>query len=540
MFNKVELAKIKTDVGTVPEAQAALKQIVAEMLACNADAGDPTKHQLFTKAASDIEAIHVSLAKAEKDAAKAIELAQDAVRSPVGKVSAKALGALPLVYLPKGEVAAMFGAKAGQISKGGVAHYNLLMYAQDDLQGFDADMISKITRFRYLNGQLETMHAIMMGQSPQKRQDYIAAGGRETLPLWGEWVELSREFKAAMDTAESGAGSQWVPTGVNLTLIPDVRPEHNSRNMIQTYSMSRSPQLFPVQGTSFRAFLLGESTDVHRSATALGPRDSATANVTFTAKKLGALTDYSSELLEDSIVQLATAVRVDHAYANGESMESALWNGQLTGMGGSAAASSTLDTGVTFVITTNQVDDRAAWDGWRQLYATGTCTTAGDAGAGLIADLFTDQLGAMGKFGYDPSQQFIGTSFAGHARLLVLKDSANQNVALTSEKAGGNGTFKAGVLTQAFGRDVVCSTQYPTTLNASGAIDGSSTKTAFHIVNRSRFGLGEVRLLQIAASDQVAFDTDQIVIRSTWRGQMKPYVAPNSTTEISIGAIFNV
>ena len=520
---------------TWEQLDATMEGLKGELDSIKASPSDPSKHETFIKVAADIEAAVVYLKKVELDAKKALELAMDfSASGPGKKIDVRALKHLPLIYTTEKD--AEFKTAFGK----NLAHFNLLMYAADDLRGVDEEAVRRIERFRYLNAQLVTMDAIMLGSGKNRSQNYLDSGRMKSLPLWNEWVELSREFSAAMDTAESGAGSQWVPTGVNLVLIPDVRPEHMSRNMIQTYSMSRSPQLFPVHGAAIRGFLLSEQVAVHRSATAIGQRDSATANITFTAKKIGALTDYSSELLEDSIVNLATVVRLDHAYANGESLESALWNGQITGMGGTPSASSTFDTGVTFELATNANDDRGAWDGWRALYSAGACTTAGDAGAGLIADMFTDQLGAMGRFGYNPAEQFIGTSFLGIAKLLVLKDSANQNVTLSSEKAGGRGTFQTGVIYQAFGRNVIASTQYPQTMNAVGVVDGASTKTGYHIVSSGRFGLGEVRLLNIQASDQVAFDTDQIVVRSTWRGQMQAYAVPNSTTQVTIGAVLNV
>lgn len=500
---------------------------------------DPNKlenHEAFKKIAGDIEGAVASAKQAEKDAKLASELARDAAAAGPGKkVDARALKQLPMIYtLEKdSELSAMFGGRK--------AHFNLLNYTKQDLSGVDADVVTKVERFRYLNAQLAVMHALMLGQKADAKQDYLERGGRKLLPFWDEWVELSREFRAAMDTAEAGAGLEWVPTGVNSTLISDVRPEHMSRSMFQTYNMTRSPQIFPVQGVAFRAFLLSESTVGHRDATVIGPRNSATASSTFTAKKFGALTDYSREMLQDSIVALATAVRVDHAYAHGETDESIIWNAQLgtNGMGGSAAASSSFDTGVTFGITAQQVDDRAAWDGIRLLYSNGACTTPGDAGAGLIADLFTDQFGQMGRFGVDPSRRMVGTSFLGFAKALVMKDSANQNVTLTAEKAGGAGTFRTGVLAQVFGSPLVPSTQYPQAMNASGVVDGAGTKTAYHIVAVDRFGMGEVQTLEIAASDQVAFDTDQIVVRSISRKHFKAHVAP-SATETSIGAIYNV
>ena len=532
----IEVKGIKTDPATMAELAVSLGQMKGALVELGADPNRAEDQEKFIKLAADFEAANVYLKKIEKDATLALELAKDSARTGPNKVDARGLSKLPLIYTfdKSPDLQAMFGDNR--------ALFNVLMFNKSDMFGLDAVEVAAVERLRYLNGQLVTMHAIMMATGPMQRQRYLEAGGQKTLPFWGEWVELSNTFKAAMDAAESGAGLQWVPTGVNLTLISDVRPEHMTAAMFQTYAMTRSPQVFPVHGAAFRAFLLAEQTAVHRSATAIGQRDSATANVTFTANKFGALTDYSRELLQDSIVALATAVRVDHAYAHGETDESVIWNSQLgtNGMGGSAATSSSFDTGVTFGATAQSVDDRAAGDGVRLLYSNGACTTPGDAGAGLIADLFTDQFGAMGRFGVNPSRQFVGTSFLGFAKALVMKDSANQNVTLTADKAGGAGTFQTGVLASVFGRPLIPSTQYPQTMSASGVVDGVGTKTGFHIVSRDRFGIGEVQVLEIAASDQVAFDTDQIVVRSISRKQWKPYVTPNSTTETSIGAILNV
>jgi hypothetical protein len=530
-----KMSGINTKPKDQTELHSTLEALRVTLEEMKANPADPSQHETFLKAAADIEAAKVHLAKVEKDTTLALELARDAAASgPSRKVDARALKHLPKIYtLSAGsDLHAMFG--------GRVSQFNLLNYTKQDLAGVDAEVVTRVERFRYVNSQLVAMHALMMAQGSVQRENYLRAGGMESLPFWGEFVELSREFSAAMDTQESGAGSQWVPTGVNLTLIQDVRPEHMTRAMFQTYNMTRSPQLFPVQGAAFRAFLLSEATDVHRSATAIGQRRSATANVTFTAKKFGALTDYSRELLQDSIVAMGTALRVDHAYAHGETDESIIWNAQLgtNGMGGSPATSSSFDSGVTFGASAQNVDDRAAWDGIRLLYSNGACTTPGDAGSGLIADLFTDQFGQMGRFGVDPSRRFIGTSFLGFAKALVMKDSAGHNVTLTAEKAGGAGTFQTGVLAMVFGSALIPSTQYPQTLNSAGAVDGSGTRTAFHIVAKDRFGMGEVQTLEIAASDQVAFDTDQIVVRSIARKHWQPYVTPSST-ETSIGAILN-
>jgi hypothetical protein len=514
---------------------AATLELVRDQL-LDLDSRQAAGTEQFVKAAADLETASAHLKKIEKDATLALELAQDAARSgPGSKAKPTALKQLPLLYTLErdAELKAMFGGRTSQ--------FNLVNYTKQDLHAVDADVVSAVQRWRYLNSQLVVMHSLMLGQGAAARSDYLERGGRKTLPFWDEFIALSREFRAAMDTATAGEGLEWVPTGVNLTLIPDVRPEHMSRAQFQTYNMSRSPQIFPVQGAAFRAYLLAENTANHASATVIGQRESVTASTTFTAKKFGALTDYSRELLQDSIVAIATAVRVDHAYAHGETDESIIWNAQLgtNGMGGSAATSSSFDTGVTFGATAGSVDDRAAWDGIRLLYSNGSCTTPGDAGAGLIADLFTDQFGQMGRFGVDPSRRFIGTSFLGFAKALVMKDSANQNVTLTREKAGDASTFASGILAQIFGSNLVPSTQYPQAMNASGVVDGSGVKTAFHIVNRDRFGVGEVQAVEISASDQVAFDTDQVVVKSIARKHFKAYVAPSST-ETSIGAILNV
>src|SRR5574341_1561743 len=112
-----------------------------------------------------------------------------------------------------------------------------------------------------------------------------------------------------MDTAEAGAGQEWDPTGVGVSVIEDIRPEFELSSYIPTIPMPRSPYLYPVQGGHFKSYKISEGTADDRTTGIIGKRNLSTLNLTFTAVKQGAMLLCSSELVEDSIVPLVAAIR---------------------------------------------------------------------------------------------------------------------------------------------------------------------------------------------------------------------------------------
>jgi HK97 family phage major capsid protein len=483
------------------------------------------------KAAKDLEQAGEFMKKAVEDATKAKKIAEDMARfgGRAATVDERALKTIPLIYKPDG-----FSEFRGRFTP---AQFNMLNLSRQhgDMNGLDEPVVNAIERFQYLNGVTAVMHSLMTAQAPGKVEQYYARGGIKSLPTYEPYQELARIFRAAMDTAESGAGSEWVPNGVGTSLIPDVRPEFAVTSFIQNIPMPRSPFVYPVQGNHFRGYLITEATsDTEASNPAFGRRDVQTLNVTLTARKIGAIVYHSRELEQDSIVALSAAIRGDLAYAIEASKESAWINGQRAAISGT---SSTFDTGETFSNSAGEEDDREAWDGLR--YFANLTGVIEDASGGLVAENLANVIGRMGKFGMQPNDLVWVTSYAGKARLLTLKSSTGTAVVLTREVAGPNATFETGVMGLIFGSRLLVSNEMSQAMNAAGIVDGTGNTTAILCFNRRRFVHGAVQLTEVEASREFRFNTDQIAVKATYRADGQDVRLP-SATETSVGGIYAV
>lgn len=531
-------ATIEASIGGLPKQIATDKDLGAFLAATQASllglSGlTGVNAEAVAKAAEDIAAASTQLKEVAAQAKNAEEIAKAYARMGGGKqvFDETALAMLPL----------RFSAKRLDEWRGKVpdAQFNLMCLGREDLMLMDERTRFFILRWQQLADDVSIAHQIMLSQkNPEHVQRYVRAGGVKTLPMWKAYETATNQIRAAMDTAEAGAGAEWVPTGVGFSLIGDVRPEFELYRFIERIPMPRSPYLYPVQGNYFRGYFIGESTsDTEGSNPILGIRNVQTRNITFTAQKIGALIYDSSEIDEDSIVLIVAAIRTELGGAKEASCENAGINGQITTISGTT---STFDTGETFEASDSSAggDDRRAWDGIR--YHASLTGISEDASSGLTVEKMTDLKGRLRRFGKIPSQGAWLTGYVGLAKLLVLKDSAGTVVFLTADKSPGGPTAQTGLLGTVLGSPVIVSDLYPETMNASGILDGVVTNyTAIHYFNRGRYRHGEVRAALIEASRDFRFSTDQLAVRMTYRGQTRAVVTP-SATETSSGAIVGI
>lgn len=517
------LAKTQSDV-----------QGLAELGGVNAGALD--------KVAKDLELAKQAADEAKQAAFKAEEIAKAAARTapdPAGDAAGiRGLKGMRLAFDPsKYTDSAGTAIFASQFTPARAAQFNLLSLTKREMQEwFDVDDagVKLVERWRFLHDSISIAHTLMLAKGGSFADSYQRRGGMQSLPMWAQYEVLTKKLQLAMDTAESGAGSQWVPTGVGTSLIEDIRPDLELARYIEMIPMPRSPYLYPVQGAHFKAYFIPEATSsTEGSNTAIGDRDLVTASVTFTAKKLAALVYHSSEIEEDSIVPLVAAIRGDLAFAIANSIENVWLNGQATTISG---ASSTFDTGVTFG-TGATADDRGAWDGLR--YFASLTGKSEDAGSGLTVEMLTSLKGQLGKYGKKAAEGCWVTSYRGWAKFLTLKDSGGTSLLLTQDKAGSRAVIDSGALGELLGSPVVVCDDYSEALNATGVIDGAGTKTSALYFNRRRFRHGEVRVATIEASREFRFSTDQMAVKVTYRGQGQAVATPSST-EKSVGAILNL
>lgn len=505
--------------GLVKDEKALGELAAALAKGVNDLSSDATNKEALVKLAADLKTANEQLQETKKEAAKALEMAKDFTREgpdPL-KLSESHLKAIPTHYDVSEDEE--FRGKMPN------SQYNVLMLSKDELEALPEPVMKAAHRLRFLNDSIAMTHALMLAPGGTLAAAYMERGGIKSLRQWKEWESSSKVFAGAMDTAEAGAGAEWVPTGVGISLIEDVRPLLELVGYIPTISMPRSPYVYPVQGNHFKAYLVPENTADPISpagGTAVGRRSLSTLNLTFTAKKLAAMTIFSTEIEEDSIVPIMPAVRADLAFAIAASQEDVWWNGQLA----------SFDTGSVPAAD----DPRAAWNGIR--YAASLTGAEYDFSGGLIVDGLTNMKGQMGKYGKNPSEGVWGTGYIGWAKFLTLKDNAGNPVVLTQEVAGARATFPNGTLGFVLGSPLVVGDDYPENMNAAGIIDGAvTTKTGLVYFNRKQFRRGEVRLSRIEGSRERFFEMEQVALKVTYRGDGKPVRTPSASFRIAAQGI---
>jgi hypothetical protein len=320
--------------------------------------------------------------------------------------------------------------------------------------------------------------------------------------------------------------------------MPEVYPEFGFRGLVPTVPMPRSPYLYPVEPPFFYAKKAREATDGTPSSNRnLPPQVLTTRNVTFTATKLAAMIQHSTELEEDTIVALASAIRAGLGMAIEAAIESCWINGQSTAISGTT---STFDTGETFDDGSSTLleDQRRSWNGIR--YGCSLTGVVEDASTGFTVDNVSNVAARLGRFGKVRRDTLFVTGYIGEARCLTLRDAHNTAVVLTADKAGGAGTFQTGIMYAMFGRPLYISNEWPENLNGAGVADGGGgTFTSIGLVNTKRIRHGEVRMTRIEASRDWNFAQDQVAVRATYRGVGQFTVTP-SATDKSMGLIVGI
>src|SRR5215210_6799356 len=92
----------------------------------------------------------------------------------------------------------------------------------------------------------------------------------------------------AMDTLTTGEGKDWIQTGFSPDVIQAVALARRVSPLFRRVPMPTSPYVFPVQGGRPTPYLVPENT-ADTGQTAVPASNAGTANMTFTARKIGSL-----------------------------------------------------------------------------------------------------------------------------------------------------------------------------------------------------------------------------------------------------------
>ena len=332
-----------------------------------------------------------------------------------------------------------------------------------------------------------------------------------SLKMWSEFSREASALRKAMDTATSGEGLEWIPTGFSAELVRKVKLALKVASLHSRITMPTNPFKLPIDGADATAYLTAESTG--DSASKISASTPGTGNVTFDAIKLACRVLVSAELEEDSVVAVLPLLRDKIVQALAEAQENATINGDTAG--------THMDSDVT---ASNDV--RKAWDGYRKLALSSAkvdCSTFDVAGLRAIRS-------AMGKYGVNPS------NLAWIAGISVFNRMLGLDEVITADKYGPEATILTGELAKLDGIPVIVSEFVREDLNANGVYDGVTTdNTALPLVYRSAFLYGDRRSITLRVSHELYMETDQDVAIATQRLDFQPVQDAGSEPIVGLG-----
>jgi HK97 family phage major capsid protein len=357
-----------------------------------------------------------------------------------------------------------------------------------------------------LAGRNEATHYGRLGSYAQRIK---------SLPMWEDYQKVAKDVQRAMAGATATQGAEWVPYFMSANLKLMVQAATQVANLFQEITMPTPKYDNPVEGIDPVVYLIGEATADNESTNVITADTPKTSKMTLTAVKLALRILLSSEIVEDSIINVASDVlrRIAKAFARG--MDETIINGDTAG--------THQDSDVT-----NAKDRRKAWDGLRKQALISNMPNV-DLAAFTSANLLSIRK-AMGVYGSRPADLAWIVGFKGMIEMMKLAEL------VTMEKYGNNASVILGEVAKFFGSPVVLSEFIREDLNASAVFDNSvTTKTCLLCVNRESFARGERRAITLNSSNDRYIETDQTVVVGTWRGDFKPWYTTAAAANKTVG-----
>jgi len=348
-------------------------------------------------------------------------------------------------------------------------------------------------------------------------------GGVKSLPMWPQWDSVSSDFAKLMDTAESGAGAEWVPTDtLSSELLYAIELEAKVSSQFPSFNMPQSPFTWPIiesPGTAYRAV---ENTDItsltKATATKLG-----TKKTQFDAEKIMGRIGWSWELDVKSLMAMLPEIKKALARGHANAKDYGVIDGQITAV---------IDTGDDPSGTAT--DPRNCWDGLR--YYANANSKEVDLGSNWDAEGLNSQRKLLGAAGVNPDRCRWFCSIETYYELLTLKDNAGAQLVLAPWLYGPSSTIITGKLGTMYGIPIVPSAYVRTDLNASGIHDGvTETKTVLICAALDAWKFGRFAEIQVRASDELYMESDALVVVSREAGDFQSMFTPSVTVAASVG-----
>jgi HK97 family phage major capsid protein len=280
----------------------------------------------------------------------------------------------------------------------------------------------------------------------------------------------------AQGSAASTTGSAFVPDILSNQVLRLVNEDSVFASNATPINMPSDVVLVPKRTGGATAYWVNENTAITDS-------DPTHSQITLTAKKVTAATKVSTELFEDSVVGIAEMLATELAFTLTQAVETVAFNGVV----GNAPL-------VAGILTSSGI-----LAGSSATYAASLVTAAGDTFDEVTKANYLTMLGAM------PSHSRQGAAW------IVSPYAFATSMQALDLAQGGSVGLSQGMGLTFLGAPVLFSHQMV------GAGDQTGKVMALYANLRNAAHFGVRRGLEIASSDQVAFLSDQVVVRATMR-----------------------
>ena len=292
-------------------------------------------------------------------------------------------------------------------------------------------------------------------------------------------LEIGAKSDELVYSTQTSYGDEWVPTLMSAILWRTIRLNAAVLPLFDQFDMPSQPYDYPRESTDPTFYKVAEATDESQlvvGAQTFPDSKPGTAKTTFSAGKLGALSYWSEEMGEDSLIATEPQLRNQFGVAMAHAIDKLLIHGDET-----AGASETGNISY-YGSNVGTTRDILVIDGLRHEALVTTTTDKRDAGTLTIDDVGATRalMGTAGVNGADPSQMVIICDVP-----TMLKFGGLSEV-LTVDHFGPLATVLTGQLGSIMGVPLIQSQDYGLT-DTSGYVNGtagSNTVGSFLVVNR--------------------------------------------------------
>ena len=314
--------------------------------------------------------------------------------------------------------------------------------------------------------------------------------------VWGKYLSAYlQSMGKAIDTATSGAASEWVPTRFTSEVMELIKNKTRVAAAFEHFTMPGSPYVWPVDLTDTLGKFKAETTTVTNPYDDTEVQTVVSALVTFTAKKMRGRMVTTGEMTEDAMFPIIPQIRKRIVEIQANNEETAVINGDT--------AATHQDADIDAVTG----HPAKAWLGLRAWCIDKSKTT--DVNSATNLDAFVTIRAAMDEHGAD-TEDLIYVSSIAKAIKLITSDKVQ-----TVDKYGGSATILRGELGKIYGVPLLAARYMPIDQNASGVNDGTTELyTSYLCANRRCWMVGDLREPTLEAERLI--NTDQVNIVS-WR-----------------------